>query len=845
MASNVNVPSNLIPTRISQLDYAPVASEDSLLLVVYEGSSYKIRAGDLLSVSGVPTSRQVIAGTGLSGGGALSNNVTLSVAVGGIGTTQLANTGVTAGVYGGSTAIPVLTVDATGRITAATTTAFSISDYVPVTRQVIAGTGLTGGGALNANVTLNADLSTVLPLTTYESGVVGTSTAVARADHQHPAVDLSDNFQVTNILAPQHGGTGNSMVPNAGGIVYSGSDRFYLAPPGVNGQVLVSGGTNYPTWGSALIVSDQPANYVYAGPASGPDAATGFRFLVSADLPSTAVTAGSYGSATQASTFTVDAKGRLTAASSVTITPAFSSLTGKPTTLAGYGITDGALNTTTISAGTGLTGGGSLAANRTFSITNTAVSTGSYGSSSSVGTFTVNQQGQLTAAASVPINAVALTTGSISTQPTNDTDIANKLYVDSVAQGLNFHAACNYATTSSNVYTVTYNNGTSGFGATLTNAGTLAAFSIDGVTMTSGNIGNRLLIKNQANSAYNGVYTLTTVGSGSVAWVLTRATDYDSSGTGTNEIDAGDFMLVLAGSTLANTSWVQQTQLPITVGTTALVFTQFAAPVTYTAGTGLTLAGNAFSITNTAVTANSYGSASSVPTYTVNAQGQLTAASNTAIAIDASAVTTGTLPVARGGTGVTTSTGSGNVVLSTSPTLVTPVLGTPTSATLTNATGLPLSTGVTGTLPIANGGTGQTTASAAFNALSPVTSTGDLIIGNGTNSATRLAVGANGYVLTSNGTTATWAASTGGVTSFSAGTTGLTPSSATSGAITLAGTLAIANGGTNSTATPTAGGAVYGTGSAYAITAAGTAGQVLTSAGASAPTWGGISGGTF
>lgn len=67
-------------------------------------------------------------------------------------------------------------------------------------------------------------------------------------------------------------------------------------------------------------------------------------------------------------------------------------------------------------------------------------------------------------------------------------------------------------------------------------------------------------------------------------------------------------------------------------------------------------------------------------------------------------------------------------------------------------------------LPIANGGTGETTAGAAFNALSPITTAGDLILGNGSNSATRLAIGANGSVLTSNGTTATWSAGGGGVT---------------------------------------------------------------------------------
>ena len=128
-----------------------------------------------------------------------------------------------------------------------------------------------------------------------------------------------------------------------------------------------------------------------------------------------------------------------------------------------------------------------------------------------------------------------------------------------------------------------------------------------------------------------------------------------------------------------------------------------------------------------------------------------------------------------------TNTGTGSNVLATSPTLVTPALGTPTALVLTSATGLPLTTGVTGTLPIANGGTGQTTAGAAFNALSPITTTGDLILGNGSNTATRLGIGTNGYVLTVSGGTAVWAAASSGGSQATATTLGTVYAKQTTG----------------------------------------------------------------
>lgn len=220
-----------------------------------------------------------------------------------------------------------------------------------------------------------------------------------------------------------------------------------------------------------------------------------------------------------------------------------------------------------------------------------------------------------------------------------------------------------------------------GVGATLTNAGANAAIQIDGVTLSAT---NRVLVYNQANAAHNGVYTVTTVGNGSTPWVLTRATNENTyKPDSTTGLGSGDYFFVQEGLTGAGESYVLTTANPIIIGTTNLTFTQFSASQVYSAGTGLTLAGTTFSITNTGVSAASYGTASAVPTIAVNAQGQITSAVDTPIAIAASAITSGTLGVARGGTGSSATPTNGQILIGngTGYTLATLTAGTGVSIT--------------------------------------------------------------------------------------------------------------------------------------------------------------------
>ena len=428
-----------------------------------------------------------------------------------------------------------------------------------------------------------------------------------------------------------------------------------------------------------------------------------------------------------------------------------------------------------------------------------------------------------------------LTAGTVTTAPSTGNDLVNKTYVDTVAaDGVHYHAPVFVESpdTAGNL-NATYNQPGGagvGVGATLTNAGTQVALTIDGILMTTG---KRVLIYAQTNGVQNGVYTVTTVGTVSTNWVLTRATDADTyAPSSPNSLGQGDAFFVTNGNTGAGETYVCNTVGTITFGTTAISFVQISSAAVYTAGTGINFSpATTINISNTAVTAASYGLAGSVPTIAINAQGQITSASNTAIAIAAGAVSglatsattdttnaanitsgtlpsgrlsgsytgvtgvgtltagtwtataigavyggtgissyavgdilyadtttslakladvavgnalisggvasapsygkiglathvSGTLPVANGGTGATTSTGSGAVVLDTSPTLITPALGTPTSGNFStgtftfptfnqNTSGT--AAGLSATLAVASGGTGVTTSTGTGN----------------------------------------------------------------------------------------------------------------------------------
>ena len=311
-------------------------------------------------------------------------------------------------------------------------------------------------------------------------------------------------------------------------------------------------------------------------------------------------------------------------------------------------------------------------------------------------TITNSTINSTTIGALVPSTGV-FSSGQVIATPVGATDIANKQYVDYVAAGLSWKQPAAVAT--------------------LTNITLSGLQTIDGYTTLSG---DRVLVKNQGTSSQNGIY----IASAS-AW--TRAVDLDIWA----EVP-GAYTVVLNGGQ-ANTGWVCTATTTGTIGVTAMPWVQFSAVSTYYAGTGLTLSSNTFSITNTGVTAASYGSATQTVTFVINAQGQITSATSQNIAIAATQITSGTIDSARISGSYTEITGVGTITA-----------GTWNGSTITVANGGTGATTLTGF--VYGNGTGAMTASTTI----PTTSLSGTItnaqLANSTISG--VALGGNLYSLT-------------------------------------------------------------------------------------------------
>jgi hypothetical protein len=354
--------------------------------------------------------------------------------------------------------------------------------------------------------------------------------------------------------------------------------------------------------------------------------------------------------------------------------------------------------------------------------------------------------------------AAQFTTASQQNQPVGNNDLTTKLYVDSLALGISWKQPVNAATT-----------------ANITLSG---AQTIDTVSVVAG---DRVLVKDQTAQADNGIYV-------AAAGAWSRSPDAD-----TYDEMISALVFVESGGQAGNAFYCP-IQPGGTLGVTAITWSNFSVAGTYFAGTGLTLTGNTFSITNTAVTPAAYGSGSAVATFTVNAQGQLTAAADTNIAIAATQITSGTIDSDR---------------LSGTYSGITGV-GTLTNLTVSN----PITGSITGNAGTATTATTATSATTATNIAGGAAASIPVQTGAGVTSF--LAVGTNGQVLTIAGGVPSYATPTTGTVTSVTGT-GTVSGISLSGTVTSSGNLTL--GGTlDLSAPPTIGNTTPNTGAFTTLT---------------------------
>jgi len=354
---------------------------------------------------------------------------------------------------------------------------------------------------------------------------------------------------------------------------------------------------------------------------------------------------------------------------------------------------------------------------------------------------------------------ISTVTGTISTTPSAATDIANKQYVDYALLGISWKAPAKAATT-----------------ANITLSG---AQTIDTVAVVAG---DTVLVKNQTLPAQNGIYTVQTG-----AWTY-------ATGSTTWAQYVGAVIYIVAGGQ-ATAAFYTTAQPGGTLGVTAMDWYNLSFSSSYTAGTGLTLIGTQFSITNTGLTAATYGSASNVPVIAFNAQGQATSVTNTAISIANTQVTgLGTLSTQNASSvAITGGTINGTTIgATTASTGAFTTLGGTTITASTQFSGA--GTGLTGTATSLSIGGNAATATSATSATTATNLAGGLAgslpYQSGAGATTFLSAGTNGQVLTLAGGVPSWATlSSGTVTSVSG--TGTVSGISLSGTVTSSGSLTL------------------------------------------------------